>query len=142
MNKMKKRVLFFTPYTPWTPHLMWEVTIAYALRQRGHKVRFVTCSGLPDCGMSPARGERERACCQGCRDITRTLATTLRQNVEFMQAEVTPQQLEEIRCWVDGLDVEELPTAVRDGLPFGEWTRADMITYWHTNELRLDQPDV
>lgn len=43
-----KSVLFFSPYTPWIPHTMWEITLAYAIRQRGHSARFITCQGLPD----------------------------------------------------------------------------------------------
>jgi hypothetical protein len=137
-----KRILFFNPYTPWTPHLMWEATMAYALRQRGHKVRFVTCSGLPDCGMTPARGAADRSCCQDCRNISSTIATKLRHNVEFMQSGISERQQAELRDWVESLTAAELPAATRCGMPLGAWVWPDMITYWHTTEPQLERPDV
>ncbi len=137
-----KRILFFSPYTPWTPHTMWEVTMAYALRQRGHITHFVTCGGLPDCGMEPARRGHTEATCANCRAVSDILANRLRHKPEFMQSALTETEPGQIAAWAQSLPSEDLRAACYEGLPLGRWTWPDMVGYWHSLEPGLDRPDV
>ena len=135
-------ILFFTPYTPWLPHTLWETTMGHALRQRGHSVHFLTCSGLPNCGMAPMPMENHEAFCQHCRDLNCDILPRLRHTSENFQIAVTSEEKAQIEAWAQALSVEELNTASYADLPLGQWTRSDVISRWHTLEPRIDRPEV
>jgi hypothetical protein len=138
-----KQILFFSPYMPWTPHLLWEVTLAYALRQRGHNVKFAACGGLPDCGVAPARMERMQITCEECRKFTTImLPQTFRLQGEFFQESLTAEDKGAIEAWVMAIPSAELQTACYRGLPLGEWVWPDMISYWHSLEPDLSRPQI
>jgi hypothetical protein len=138
-----KRILFFSPYMPWTPHLMWEVTMAYALRQRGHTVKFVTCGGLPDCGVAPARTDRMQLTCQQCREFTTfALPQMFRLPGEFFQDALKEEEKADIEAWANSITADELQTACYRGLPLGEWVWPDMISYWHSLDPDLSSPQI
>src|SRR5579862_7565027 len=122
-----KRILFFVPYAPWTPHTMVEVTLAYALRQRGYSTQFVTCGGLPDCGMAPARLQDHEFKCANCREMSGVLTSRLRHRAEFLQAALTDADRKRIEDWASSLSDEALRDAEFDGSPLGQWTWPDLI---------------
>ena len=142
MNSTMQTVLFFTPYTPWVPHTLWETTIAHALRLRGHTAHFLTCSGLPNCGMTPIPVENREAFCQHCRDFNTAVLPRLRHTFESFQLAVTGKEKADIEAWAEALSVEELPTACYADLPLGQWIRADVISRWHTQEPQMERPEV
>ena len=135
-------ILFFTPYTPWLPHTLWEATMGHALRQRGHSARFLTCSGLPNCGMSPLSNPERKQSCENCRRFTHTILPQLRHSADFFQVALTENEKTRIAEWANGLRMEELETAVYAGLPVGLWTRADIVSYWHTLNPQLENEEV
>lgn len=138
-----KRILFFSPYSLWQPHLLWEVTMAYALRQRGHTVHFVGCNGLSDCGMEPRRtGRRDESVCAQCRQVTWLMPQTFRLPASFLQDVLSAEEQQELQEWAAGVPAETLPATQLEGLPLGEWIWPDMVSYWHTLEPDLSRPEV
>lgn len=135
-------ILFFTPYAPWLPHTLWETTMGHALRQRGHAVRFLTCSGLPNCGMAPAPMEGRESVCANCRDYTQSVLPQLRHKAEYFQTAITGKEKTRSEEWAAELPLEELETACYAGLPLGAWLKADMISRWHTLRPRIERPEV
>ena len=135
-------ILFFTPYTAWMPHTLWEATMGHALRQRGHSVRFLTCSGLPNCGMAPMPLEDREPHCSTCRNFTTSVLPRLRHTADFFQTVITGKEKTRAEEWADALPVEELETACYAGLPLGAWTKPDMISRWHTLRPRMERPEV
>lgn len=116
--------------------------MGHALRQRGHTVHFLTCSGLPNCGMAPMPMENHEAVCQHCRDFSCNVLPRLRHTAEYFQLALTGKEKAEIEDWAQALSVAELDTACYAGLPLGQWTRADIISRWHTLEPQMDRPEV
>lgn len=137
-----KHILFFSHYTPWLPHTLWEVTLAYALRQRGHAPRFLTCGGLSDCGMSPARQGDHPENCANCRNIASALTSKLRQNVSFFQSAIKVADREQVAAWLDGLDGADPRSARFEDLPLGAWVWPEMVSYWHSPEPDMERPEV
>lgn len=116
--------------------------MGHALRQRGHSVRFLTCSGLPNCGMAPLSVPDREEICDQCRHFSQTLIPQMRHSADFIQGMVTGNEKTRIAEWADSLGVEELENAVYAGLPIGTWTRADMVSYWHTLNPQLERDEV
>lgn len=137
-----KRILFFSPYTPWMPHTLWEVTLSYALRQRGHSTQFLTCGGLSDCGMAPARMGDHEENCANCRNITSALTSKLRQSVSFFQSGIQVADREQVHAWLESISLDDCRSATFNGLPLGAWVWPEMVSYWHSPEPRLDRPVV
>lgn len=116
--------------------------MGHALRQRGHSVRFLTCSGLPNCGMSPLSVPDREQNCDNCRRFTQTILPQLRHMADYFQVALTGNEKTRIAEWANSLSVEELETACYAGLPVGAWTRADIVSYWHTLKPQLEREDV
>ena len=135
-------ILFFTPYTPWLPHTLPEVAMGHALKQRGHTVRFLTCSGLPNCGMAPKPMADREFLCANCRNYTQEMLPKLRHRAEYFQTAITANEAAHTEEWAASLRVEELASACYAGLPVGEWAMSDMISRWHTRQLRMERPEV
>jgi hypothetical protein len=135
-------ILFFSPYTPWLPHTLPEVTMGHALRQRGHSVRFLTCSGLPNCGMAPTPMENREAMCENCRYYTQNILPQTRHIGQYFQDIVTSEEKARIAEWAEGLGADELENACYAGLPLGQWMRADMISHWGHLQPRLEREEV
>lgn len=140
-NAIMKHILFFNPSAPMF-QTSWEVVLAFALRQRGHKVRFVACQGLPDCGMAPVHRTDHAAGCESCRYYTQTVLPQMGHSVEYIQAGLTEEERAEARDWSQGLADEELGTAVFRGWPLGEWTWPTAIGEWHAPDPDLSRPEI
>ena len=135
-------ILFFNPYTPWLPHTLWEATMGHALRQRGHTVRFLTCEGLPNCGIAPVPMKDRESECRNCRNYTQNVLPQMRHVAQYFQDAVTNKEKARIEEWASRLAADELETACYAGLPVGQWTRADMISRWHHLQPRMEQEGV
>lgn len=139
---MSKRILFFSPYLPWIPHTFWEMTLAYALRERGHTPRFLTCAGLPNCGVNPLRLWKPEDRCRQCRAIREEMLPGGGLTTEAMQSVLSAAEKAEMAVWSAGLRAEELRTTEFEGLPLGEWVWPEMLNCWHSPAPDLNRPEV
>lgn len=142
MQTPKKTVLFFSPYACWAPHMLWEVTLALSLIQRGHRVQFISCSGVPDCGAAPLRLVAAENRCHLCRNISGNELPKLGLSVVPMQKFLDQADEDRLRTWVDGLEVDKLYEANLDGLPLGIWCWPELFNCWHSSEPDLSRPEV
>jgi hypothetical protein len=139
---MSRRILFFSPYLPWIPHTLWEATLAYALGERGHTVQFVTCQGLPNCGVNPLRLYQSADRCRQCRTLAGEMLPNAGHRLEPMQTYLHPEEPAAISRWAESLPAETLRGAEYASLPLGEWVWPEMLNYWHSPEPDLTRPEV
>jgi hypothetical protein len=118
------------------------MTLAYALRERGHTPQFIACGGASDCGVNPLRLWKPEDRCRQCHTLREKMLPGGGLPTEAMQTRLMDGEQTELIAWVAGLPIEQLRTAKYAGLPLGEWVWPEMLNYWHSPDPDMARPEV
>jgi hypothetical protein len=135
------RVLCYSPYTRWTLHAQWEMTILRSLKLRGADVRYVFCDGLySDCDQFwEATEPRPANACVGCQAKVAQQALDLGMEYRWLGRHLMPEERREAQRWVASLAASELADAT-----YGDWDVARWVVgsiHSHFRRSRLDVTD-
>jgi hypothetical protein len=128
----------------WELHGLHETTILHAAKLRGAEVRYVLCDGLfAECDVWwAATNPREPNACTICQAHQAVLMRKMATDFEWLGRYTTTEERKAARVWAQALDAPELPHAVHDGRPIGEWMRSSVHSHFRLSQLDLGDPRV
>jgi len=143
-DRISKKILFYSPYGSWYPHTVWEITIAHALKIRGHKVDFVACDGVyPECDVHwAATAPRNEGSCNLCMRVSSHVYSSLKTPFQWIGRYINEEDRVKARSWADSLKGKEMFEAEYEGYPLGKWVKSSVHSHFRMNKLDLEDEKI
>lgn len=133
-----KHLWVFNPYTHWALHAAADVTIAKIASHYGAKVTYMACDSLARCCDLYRFGDREpKDRCGTCQAGTAAFLKSMDMPWVWISRYVPPAAQAHARSWVDQMLPDELPNAIHDGKPIGQWVTGSVISHQRLSFLNM-----
>ena len=139
-----KKILFFSPYSSWLPHIQVDAVVATALQLRGCEVLVIGCDGVyHDCYVTRDHSTRQAEVCQNCAQIGNNFFEKLF-NLPYIQIRsfIEVDDYAIANQWVQTVRPEDYATTVYRDLPIGQWVTSSIYTYFRISARGLSRPEV
>lgn len=117
--KKSKKILFFSPYGLFTPHIMREMVLIQRLIRKNYEITNVTCDSIFN--ICDYKTE-----CEKCFNITKGHVTDASFTVKWLSKYMNNSDQEKARQWLNELKPEEYTEAKFDELKLGDWVRSSV----------------
>lgn len=142
--QIMKRILFYTPYSYWYLHTLYEITIAHALKMRAHDVRMVVCDGeFTDCDVAwKAVRPRTDDTCKQCMAKANQVFDGMKMPFEKLGTYLQGVNRQEVSELVEGLPADSLKDFEYQGEPLGSWVISSVHSHFRANKLDFGEEQV
>ncbi len=139
-----KKVIVFSLYSSWLPHIQVDSVVASALQLRGCEVLVIGCDGVyHDCYVTRDFNSIQTVSCQDCAQIGKTFFEKLF-NLPYMQLRnfTASDDYEVANKWIETIKPEDYANTVYNNLPIGQWVTSSIYTYFRISARGLSRPNI
>lgn len=139
------KFLFYSPYSKWELHGMFDITLYHALISRGYDARILFCDALYlECDMFwKATTPRPELGCSLCQYSVTELAYKMGvQDYQWLGRYLIPQEIELAKVWSEQLKTQDLLTAKYENWFLGEWVKSSVYSHFRINHIDLNQTEI
>lgn len=136
------KILFYEPYGQWHLHVIWETTLSHALQMRGAQVKHITCDGIfRECDAYRENiNPRTASACDTCQKIAARAYSVLNTEFDTIGRYIPDNVYPELDKWLQNIPDDQLPAALWQGYPVGEWAKSSVIYQFRIVDLDLSNP--
>lgn len=141
---MRRKILFYSPYSQAMPHALHEITIAKSLQLRGAEIIYICCDSIFDiCDANWDRwSTRTQDSCRKCMDVAVSRLAQYGIQYEMLGEYLTNSDKEAVQNWCSQISDNNLRKSSYKGYPVAEYALSSFGSHYRLSSLDLIDPKI
>ncbi|MEZ4846847.1 MAG: hypothetical protein R2877_07945 [Bdellovibrionota bacterium] len=133
MSVRSEKILIYSPYGLFTPHIMREMILIQRLLRDGHEITNIACDKMFN--ICDYKTE-----CSRCFNISKGHVTGANFPTKWLGQYVTPEDHQESEEWLARIEPKDYPEATFENLNLGDWVRSSVHFMLKISKLEFTNP--
>lgn len=133
INPSPEKILIYSPYGLFTPHIMREMILIQRLLRNGHEIINVTCDKMFD--ICDYKIE-----CSKCFNISKGHLSGSNFPTKWLGTYVEEQDRKDAEAWLSQYEPQNYPEATHENLKLGDWVRSSVHFMLKVSKLEFSNP--